>query len=94
MAKTTVDVDDEILAEAMRLMGTTTKKETINNALADYVSRMKRLEAPARPSAEDHGSCRETSYLLRSPANAQGLMEAVARDRANLAHASKSYSRT
>lgn len=42
---TNVDVDDKILAEAMRLMGTTTKKDTINNALADYVGRLKRLEA-------------------------------------------------
>jgi Arc/MetJ family transcription regulator len=42
---TNVDIDDTILAEAMRLMGTTTKKDTINNALADYVNRLKRLEA-------------------------------------------------
>jgi Arc/MetJ family transcription regulator len=48
MAKTKVDIDDEILAEAMRLMGTTTKKETINNALADYVNRLQRLEALER----------------------------------------------
>ncbi|MEV7597752.1 type II toxin-antitoxin system VapB family antitoxin [Kitasatospora sp. NPDC089797] len=45
MSMTNVDIDDAILAEAMRLMGTTTKKDTINNALADYVSRLKRLEA-------------------------------------------------
>ncbi|MFE4971866.1 type II toxin-antitoxin system VapB family antitoxin [Kitasatospora sp. NPDC056651] len=45
MSMTNVDIDDTILAEAMRLMGTTTKKDTINNALADYVNRLKRLEA-------------------------------------------------
>ncbi|MFF4922277.1 MULTISPECIES: type II toxin-antitoxin system Phd/YefM family antitoxin [unclassified Kitasatospora] len=33
-------------------------------------------------SAEDYDSWQETIYLLRSPANAQRLMEAVARDRA------------
>ena len=33
-------------------------------------------------SAEDFDSWQETIYLLRSPANARRLMEAVARDRA------------
>ena len=33
-------------------------------------------------SAADYDSWQETIYLLRSPANAQRLMEAVARDRA------------
>jgi antitoxin YefM len=32
-------------------------------------------------SAEDFDSWQETIYLLRSPANAQHLMEAVARDK-------------
>ncbi len=31
--------------------------------------------------ADDHESWQETSYLLRSPANARRLREAVARDR-------------
>ncbi|MFF2374513.1 type II toxin-antitoxin system Phd/YefM family antitoxin [Streptomyces xiamenensis] len=33
-------------------------------------------------SADDYDSWQETIYLLRSPANAQRLMEAIARDRA------------
>jgi antitoxin YefM len=33
-------------------------------------------------SAEDYDSWQETIYLLRSPANAKRLMEAVARDKA------------
>ncbi|MER7670453.1 type II toxin-antitoxin system prevent-host-death family antitoxin [Kitasatospora sp. NPDC096128] len=33
-------------------------------------------------SAEDYDSWQETIYLLRSPANARRLMEAVARDKA------------
>lgn len=33
-------------------------------------------------SADDYDSWQETIYLLRSPANARRLMEAVARDRA------------
>jgi antitoxin YefM len=36
-------------------------------------------------SAEDYESWQETVYLLRSPANARRLMEAVARDRAGAA---------
>ena len=35
-------------------------------------------------SAEDFDSWQETIYLLRSPANARRLMEAVARDKSNL----------
>ncbi|MEU3334649.1 type II toxin-antitoxin system VapB family antitoxin [Streptomyces sp. NPDC006668] len=45
MSVTQIDLDDEALSEAMRLMGTTTKKETVNAALRDYVARVKRLEA-------------------------------------------------
>jgi antitoxin YefM len=36
-------------------------------------------------SAQDFDSWQETIYLLRSPANARRLMEAVARDRAGQA---------
>jgi antitoxin YefM len=35
-------------------------------------------------SAEDFDSWQETIYLLRSPANARRLMEAVARDKSHL----------
>jgi len=45
MSLTQIDVNDEALAEAMRLMGTKTKKETINRALEEYSARTKRLEA-------------------------------------------------
>jgi antitoxin YefM len=41
-------------------------------------------------SADDYDSWQETIYLLRSPANAQRLMEAVARDRAGEATVVKS----
>ncbi|WP_449348231.1 type II toxin-antitoxin system VapB family antitoxin [Streptomyces shaanxiensis] len=51
MSVTRIDLDDEALAEAMRLMGATTKKETVNAALRDYVARIKRLEAAERLAA-------------------------------------------
>jgi Arc/MetJ family transcription regulator len=40
-----VDVDDEALAEAQRLLGTRTKRETVNAALAEVSARMRRLRA-------------------------------------------------
>jgi len=40
-------------------------------------------------SAEDFDAWQETIYLLRSPANAQRLMEAVARDKSGQAAAVK-----
>lgn len=40
-------------------------------------------------SAEDFDSWRETIYLLRSPANARRLMEAVARDKSREASVTK-----
>jgi Arc/MetJ family transcription regulator len=43
-----IDLDDEALGEAMRLMGTTTKKDTVNAALRDYVVRARRVQAAQR----------------------------------------------
>ena len=37
MAKTLVDIDDQLLAEATTALGTTTKKDTINEALRQAV---------------------------------------------------------
>ncbi len=45
MSVTQIDIDDEALSEAMRLMGTTTKKDTVNTALREYTERVRRLEA-------------------------------------------------
>ncbi|KOG26189.1 MULTISPECIES: type II toxin-antitoxin system VapB family antitoxin [Streptomyces] len=45
MAVTNVDVDDDVLAEAARLLGTTTKKDTINTALEEVIRRHRRRAA-------------------------------------------------
>ncbi|MGH3813196.1 MAG: type II toxin-antitoxin system VapB family antitoxin [Pseudonocardiaceae bacterium] len=37
MSKTLIDLDDELLAQAAELLGTTTKKDTVNRALSEYV---------------------------------------------------------
>jgi Arc/MetJ family transcription regulator len=51
MSVTQIDIDDDALAEAMRLMGTSTKKETVNTALREYAARMKRLQAAEKLAA-------------------------------------------
>ncbi len=48
MGVTQIDVDDEALAEAMRLSGTKTKKDTVNLALREYAARHRRIEALER----------------------------------------------
>lgn len=51
MSITQIDIDDQALAEAMRLMGTTTKKDTVNTALREYAQRIRRLEAADKLAA-------------------------------------------
>ncbi|WP_329490608.1 type II toxin-antitoxin system VapB family antitoxin [Kitasatospora sp. NBC_01246] len=42
MARTVIDVDDTLLAEAAEIFGTTTKVATVNAALEDGIKRRKR----------------------------------------------------
>jgi Arc/MetJ family transcription regulator len=42
MARTVIDVDDEMLAQAAEIFGTTTKVATVNAALEDAIKRRKR----------------------------------------------------
>lgn len=48
MTKVLVDVDDAALAEASTLLGTKTKKDTINTALRETAQRLRRAHALAR----------------------------------------------
>lgn len=45
MARTTIDVDEQTLAAASRELGTASKVETVNAALAYVANRRKRAEA-------------------------------------------------
>jgi Arc/MetJ family transcription regulator len=45
MSKLLVEVDDAILAEAGEVLGTKTKKDTVNAALLEVTQRRKRLRA-------------------------------------------------
>jgi Arc/MetJ family transcription regulator len=44
VSRTILDVDDELLAEASKILGTTTKKATVNAALKAVVDREKRRQ--------------------------------------------------
>ncbi|MFC0861125.1 type II toxin-antitoxin system VapB family antitoxin [Sphaerimonospora cavernae] len=48
MAKIVIDIDDETLAEAARLLGSSSKKDTVNAALREIVDRGRRAAAVAR----------------------------------------------
>jgi Arc/MetJ family transcription regulator len=41
--RTNIEIDDKVLAEAQRLMGTRTKRETVDMALRELVARQRRL---------------------------------------------------
>lgn len=47
MAKTMVDLDERALREAQVVLGTATKKDTINRALGEVVASARRAEAVA-----------------------------------------------
>jgi Arc/MetJ family transcription regulator len=42
---TNLALDDDLLAEALELGGHRTKRETVNEALSEYIARRKRLAA-------------------------------------------------
>jgi Arc/MetJ family transcription regulator len=45
MSRTVIDLDDEALEAAAKELGTTTKRDTINTALREVVTRNRRLRA-------------------------------------------------
>jgi len=45
VALTQIDIDEDALAEAMRLSGAKTKKETVNVALREFAARHRRVAA-------------------------------------------------
>jgi Arc/MetJ family transcription regulator len=48
MTKVLVDIDDEALADAAKVFGTTTKKDTVNTALREATRRIQRARALER----------------------------------------------
>jgi Arc/MetJ family transcription regulator len=45
MTKMLIDIDEDALATAADLLGTKTKKDTVNTALREAADRLRRLEA-------------------------------------------------
>ena len=44
MSRTVIDVDDQKLREAAEILGTHTKVETVNRALAEVVAQSRRMD--------------------------------------------------
>ena len=70
MSVTQIDLDDEALAQAMRLSGAKSKKDTVNLALREYAARHGRIAAldryasqKSRPNAQVVG--RATARIVR-----------------------------
>jgi Arc/MetJ family transcription regulator len=69
---TQIDLDDEALAEAMRLSGARSKKETVNLALREYAARHRRIAAldhyAAAAQGWDYDGWRELREAAKKPA--------------------------
>jgi Arc/MetJ family transcription regulator len=48
MTKMLIDIDEDVLAAAGEVLGTKTKKDTVNAALRETVARLRRAQALAR----------------------------------------------
>ncbi|MFR9726343.1 type II toxin-antitoxin system VapB family antitoxin [Streptomyces sp. MS19] len=48
MSRTVIDLDDELLADVARALGTRTKKETVNTALREVLENRRRALVLAR----------------------------------------------
>ena len=70
MTITQIDLDDEALAEAMRLSGAKTKKETVNLALREYAARHRRIAALDHYAAAARGWDYEGWQELRAASKA------------------------
>jgi len=68
MSATQIDLDDEALAAAMRELGTTTKKDTVNAALREIAGRSRRLAAFRRLAARPTNQEDAEEYFARREA--------------------------
>ncbi len=71
MTVTQIDLDDDALAEAMRLAGTRSKKETVNLALREYAARHRRIAALDHYASAAQGWDYEGWQQVRAASKAQ-----------------------
>jgi Arc/MetJ family transcription regulator len=63
MTKTLIDIDDEALDRAQRELQTTTKKDTVNQALAAVAALSARRRDIERFSADEHADLRDADIM-------------------------------
>ncbi len=66
---TTVDIPDDLLAEAQRLTGLTTKKAVVNLAMSELVQSYRQREALSRLAHMDHNPFLTEEELAAEAAN-------------------------
>jgi Arc/MetJ family transcription regulator len=60
VTKTLIDIDDDALSLAKRVLGTSTKKETVNRALAEVAALSARRRDVERCAADLHADLRDS----------------------------------
>ena len=63
MTKTLIDIDDGALDLAQRALGTTTKKDTVNQALASVAALSARQRDLERFAADSHSDLRDAEIM-------------------------------
>ena len=66
MAKTLIDIDETALKRAQRVLGTTTKKDTVNAALAEVVALAARRRDLKGFLDDEHADLRDPDVMNRA----------------------------
>lgn len=66
MTKTLIDIDDHQLAQAQRVLGTTTKRDTVNQALAQVVALAARRRDLEMLRADTFADLRDPDVMSRA----------------------------
>ncbi len=66
MSKTLIDLDEGLLAQAAELLGTKTKKDTVNRALSEYVRFRLRMSFGERLASGGLPDLADTETMARA----------------------------
>ncbi|MCC3762926.1 type II toxin-antitoxin system VapB family antitoxin [Glycomyces sp. TRM65418] len=64
MTRTMIDLDDDLLAEVSKALGTSTKKETVNTALREVLETRRRAMALTRLRAMVADGAIDSEFLM------------------------------